>query len=826
MNRTAWTACHIVVILLGLATCGIPAFAADTPSAPTNRAPAGVSAAQAHDLVTLLNDPVRRQQLIANLQALEQMQAANPAAPAAATTAVPSGVSPGAPAKANTPATHVVVSRGLLLQLVKTMPRWADGLLGQLVSLRQAMSGVPAAWDWLVRTAANDTSRWYLLQVAFRLGLILALAGLGWFAMRRLLSPRRARLGALSTRDKLASPHDAAPPATPEDAPHRALRLSQRWRGSARQVPLALLAFVLDVLPVAAFAVVGYVLAPALALVSGLDANDAGTSQAVALTVVNAFVVFAAVLCVARALTAPDIPALRVLPVSDASAVAAVRWVGWLAGIAIFGLALLDIAILLGLQPPAALALQKLVLLVDHVLLAVIVVRNRHVVAARLRAPKRRSGPFASALTGLAEIWHIIAVFLILASWLIWAAGWQGGYTHLLEFVATAIAVGVTTRLLTQGLLIALRQALHVTELNRDGDQQPGATAAALQRAGRYYPLLHASISALAAVTGIVVLLQLTGVGSVGWLFDSTLGRQTVSALVATAITLCVAVVAWEAANVAVDRHLDRLSQQAQVARAIRIRTLLPILRAVLGGIIVTLVVLTVLSQIGVNIAPLLAGAGIIGVAIGFGSQKLVQDVITGVFLLLENAMQVGDAVTLAGVSGNVETLSIRTIRLRAGDGSLHIIPFSSVTMVNNTNRGLGNAAVSVTVAAREDTDAVGEVLKTIVVEMRENPTFKGNILSDLQLWGVDKVDGAAALLVGQIVCTADGRWGVQREFNRRYKIRFQELGIEIPTPTQTLLLRRAEPPRPPSVAAPSGSDETAATVRDSPPPSSLGHTE
>ena len=112
---------------------------------------------------------------------------------AAATTAVPSGVSPGAPAKANTTATHVVVSRGLLLQLVKTMPRWADGLLGQLVSLRQAMSGVPAAWDWLVRTAANDTSRWYLLQVAFRLGLILALAGLGWFAMRRLLSPRRGR---------------------------------------------------------------------------------------------------------------------------------------------------------------------------------------------------------------------------------------------------------------------------------------------------------------------------------------------------------------------------------------------------------------------------------------------------------------------------------------------------------------------------------------------------------------------------------------------------------------------------------------------------------
>jgi small-conductance mechanosensitive channel len=835
MNRIAWTAaCHIVVILLGLAISRTPAFAAGTPSAPANGVPAGMSAAQAHDLVTLLNDPVRRQQLIANLQALEQMLPA--------TSVTPPGTPPTAtPAPSATPATskpepaHVVVSRGLLVQLVKTMPTWADGLLGQLVSLREAMSGVPAAWDWLARTAANETSRWYLLQVAFRLGLILALAGLAWLALRRLLSPRRARVGALAARDPLATTHAETTETTSDRPPdrnhenrnhirHRTPHLSQRWRGSARQVSLAVLAFVLDVLPVAAFALVGYLLAPVLTLVSALDANDAGTSQAVALAVINAFVVFATVLCVARALVAPDIRALRLVPIADASSVAAVRWVGWLAGIAVFGMALLDIAMQLGLQPAAALALQKLVLLVDHVLLAVIVLRNRYVVAARLRAPKRLRGPFASVLTGLAEVWHIIAVFLILALWLIWAAGWEGGYTHLLEFVATAVAIGVTMRLLTEGLFIALRHALHVTDSNGNGDQQP--VAAMPHRAARYYKLLHASISALAAVIGVVLLLQLTGVGSVDWLFDSALGRQTISALVSIAITLCIAVVAWEAANIVVDRHLDLLSQQAQVARAVRIRTLLPILRAVLGGIIVTLVALTVLSQIGVNIAPLLAGAGIVGVAIGFGSQKLVQDVITGIFLLLENAMQVGDAVTLAGVSGNVETLSIRTIRLRAGDGSLHIIPFSSVTMVNNTNRGLGNAAVSVTVAIREDTDAVGEVLKTIVAEMREDSAFKGNILSDLQLWGVDKVDGVAALLVGQIVCTAEGRWGVQREFNRRYKIRFQELGIEIPTPTQTLLLRRAESPKPPPDVPPSASDETAATVRDSPPPSSLGHTE
>ncbi len=94
-----------------------------------------------------------------------------------------------------------------------------------------------------------------------------------------------------------------------------------------------------------------------------------------------------------------------------------------------------------------------------------------------------------------------------------------------------------------------------------------------------------------------------------------------------------------------------------------------------------------VLSEIGVNIAPLLAGAGVIGIAVGFGSQKLVQDLITGLFLLLENAMQVGDVVTLGGLTGTVEALSIRTIRLRALDGCVHIIPFSAVTTVTNQTR-------------------------------------------------------------------------------------------------------------------------------------------
>jgi small-conductance mechanosensitive channel len=190
--------------------------------------------------------------------------------------------------------------------------------------------------------------------------------------------------------------------------------------------------------------------------------------------------------------------------------------------------------------------------------------------------------------------------------------------------------------------------------------------------------------------------------------------------------------------------------------------------------------VLTVLSEIGVNIGPLLAGASIIGVALGFGSQKLVQDFINGIFLLLENAMQVGDWVTAGGLSGTVENLSIRTLRLRASDGSVHIIPFSSVTTVTNTNRGLGNAAVSVTISYEEDTDKVADLLKQIVLDLRGEDAFRAGMLSDFQYWGVDRIDGTTATLAGQVVCTDKARWGVQRELNRRIKIAFQEQGILI----------------------------------------------
>jgi small-conductance mechanosensitive channel len=214
----------------------------------------------------------------------------------------------------------------------------------------------------------------------------------------------------------------------------------------------------------------------------------------------------------------------------------------------------------------------------------------------------------------------------------------------------------------------------------------------------------------------------------------------------------------------------------------------MPILRTVLLAVLLGVFGLNALAVIGVDVGPLLAGAGILGVAIGFGSQKLVQDFITGIFLLLENAMQVGDNVTVAGLSGTVENLSIRTMRLRAGDGSVHIIPFSSVSTVTNVNRGIGNVPVSVSVTSDTDTDHLSDLLAEIAREMRGERRFADMMRSDFQLWGVDSVQPGAVTVVGQIVCTDDGRWPVQREFNRRLAIRLRAEHIRLTSPMQTVM--------------------------------------
>jgi small-conductance mechanosensitive channel len=422
----------------------------------------------------------------------------------------------------------------------------------------------------------------------------------------------------------------------------------------------------------------------------------------------------------------------------------------------------------------------KLVILIPHLLLVVVTLRCRHIVASFIRAPAGHSGFLSILRNRFADVWQYVAIFANLALWAIWAFSIPNGYSAVAYYASAAIVILVLTRAAWAIGLGGLDRAFHPGS----GFLAGSPTAEVL--AARYRPLLRLALSTVIAAIAVGALLEVWGVDALGWFDSGHVGAVLLSELSSVLLAIAVAVIVWEACNSAIERQLAHFAREGAYARAARLRTLLPMLRTALIVTILTIAGLTALSAIGVNIAPLLAGAGIVGIAVGFGSQKLVQDVVTGVFLLLENAMQVGDFVTVSGLSGTVENLSVRSIRLRAGDGSVHIIPFSAVTSVTNTNRGIGNAAISVNLAYDEDVDKAGEVLKQIAAEMRREPEFKTRMRSELDLWGVDKVDGATVTIVGQIECTDSGRWPVQREFNRRMKIRFQELGVDIAYPAQT----------------------------------------
>jgi small conductance mechanosensitive channel len=361
----------------------------------------------------------------------------------------------------------------------------------------------------------------------------------------------------------------------------------------------------------------------------------------------------------------------------------------------------------------------------------------------------------------------------------VWALDVHNGYRVLIALGGRSIAVMIGMRIVSIVVFGALARLFQ----RRDDDR----TLVHLH-AYRYYPLLRRIVSTVIAIVTVVLLLQIWGVPIFHAFKTGTIGHRLASALMTIAIAALVALFVWEAANIAIERRLQQWTREGNLVRAARLRTLLPMLRSLLLIMIALVVVLTGLSQIGVNIGPLLAGASIFGVALGFGSQKLVQDFITGIFLLMENAMQVGDWVTLAGVSGTVEYLSIRTVRLRGGDGSLYTIPFSSVTTVNNTNRGLGNAAVKVSIAYGQDIDPAIATLKEIGAALRDDPNYKDGILSDFSYWGVDQVDGATVTLAGQIQCKDSARWGVQREFNRRIAVLFRERGIRIANPQRSVV--------------------------------------
>ncbi|MCY4500676.1 MAG: mechanosensitive ion channel, partial [Alphaproteobacteria bacterium] len=396
----------------------------------------------------------------------------------------------------------------------------------------------------------------------------------------------------------------------------------------------AAVALLLGIVPVAAFAAGSFVALSAAALPQ--------TAAELVLAVVYASSAARLAMLAVRAGLAPDAAGARLAPLDDASAAGLLAWLRRLVLAVVYGWLVCEIARVFAL--PSA-PYRLLVDLVGLTVLAVavsMVLRNRTTVRNRLR------GNGEGVRARLADIWHVVAVAYLAAVFLVWAAAVEGGFAYVGAASAWTVAAVAAARLADLGVL-RLVEAATRWEVRADS-RLPGVKA----RADRYVPVVRKCLRSAVWLIAAVAALEAWRAPVLD-LLAAPVGERILGALVRIALVIGLFLVLWEALCLAIERYLDARDEDGNpMERSGRARTLLPLLRRASAVLLLTVGGLTAASELGIDIAPLLAGVGIAGLAIGFGAQTLVKDVITGLFIVMEDQVAVGEYVSVAGHSGIV----------------------------------------------------------------------------------------------------------------------------------------------------------------------------
>ncbi|MFT8717986.1 mechanosensitive ion channel family protein [Acetobacter sp.] len=796
--RRSFSSLLRTIFLLWLLAFGIaPLNAALAADAGAANAP--LSKQEAQQLLNVLNDPQKRSDFTKTLSLMAKgVDATGTVAPPAVTkpaaAAQPAVVTPNAAALQSDFASSV--------SSIKSRFRdYLDNFLGLFSDLK-------SVGHWFRGEISNPQSREILIDTFWRAGLIILVAMASEWAISLLIRKplhrvtaraqlREHRLNATSDATPSADPTASATPA--ESTPAKTVdakdvaeaqaagaskdeiaTLQTRANDQQRQidtlrfitrVPYALGHFGLKLLPILLF----------LGVAFAGSALATGTSQAetVTETLAEAYVVARILFILVESALAPRSPTIRLAPVSDSTARMLTHWWNVLVAAPSIVVCLSVLGGEFDMSARGTEAMIRAVVLVEHILIAGFIWRLRPIVA-RTIAPKRAKAKtgFWSFMLALAEIWWIPALFLDVALWLVWAVHMRGGYDWILRTVVLTVVIIALSRLLA---ILCYGWQDKLFRLNPELVQKHPDLQA---RADRYYPFVRGTLTGIIAFVSFLALTESWGIDSVHFFFTNSLGSRLLGAAVTLIVAVAFAAAIWEFVNVLLNRQLEQFDKSGQSTRATRLKTVLPIIRTVLLFIIIIIVLVTSLSQLGINVAPLLTGAGIMGAAIAFGSQSLVKDFITGFFMLVEDAIQVGDWVTAGGVAGIVENISIRTVRVRAFDGDLHIIPFSSVSSIANTARGWNQIIINQTVDLGENIPRVVKIMADTVKEMREEEAFKTIIYSDYNDLGVNSTTENGSIIIGTIRTAAMMKWKVQREFYKRIANRMAAAGVKFYTPT------------------------------------------
>ncbi|MBL8709034.1 MAG: mechanosensitive ion channel [Rhodospirillaceae bacterium] len=740
-------------------------------------------------LIEALRDPDRRAELLRQLEILRAAQALGErrdAAPkedkageGAPAVAVKDNSIAAAIANLTGNAAAVQPAQGAAETTVETSEGVEPG--GALVALQEMVGGIRAnlreSWQWLGELPAHlthlegnlETSKFRTFWAALSLELLVILAVAGLLSAGAhfiLLRPSRRLLGRVKRVTHLI------------------------WRNA--------LGVVLKLLPALLFGLSGYI------MVIVYDLSE--TARLVAMAVINAQT--AVLLMMAVSSLDLAVARGRIMPgwFTDEAATFLRAAILRLTIVLAYGVMTIELAGAMGVVEP----LIRLIMHVVGIAIAIIALhairRLRHILALHELAEQTREtealvsgasqgrvdsvadGASAMAARSLAKAeesmrrnWASYATIAVLSFYLLWLLA----PVEVLIFCLRGAVLTVVVALLVRSLvrLIGRAFARDAAEVEKPARWSTGPW----RRVRVYLDVLRRAVIALLCVLAGIFVLQIWGVDFLAWL-TSPAGQGIAGSLMTIALLIIGGIVLSELFSIAVESHLQRRSADyADLSRRSRARTLLPLLRNVMRVTLGTIITLLVLGEIGVDIGPLLAAAGVVGLAVGFGAQTLVKDIITGIFILVEDTIAVGDVVDLEGNSGVVESMTIRTVRLRDQAGVVHSIPFSAITKVMNMTRDYSYAVFNIGIAYDQDIGKVMDVIRAVATELCKDPQLGRDILEPIDIQGVDQFADSAVIIKARLKTKPIRQWDVGRKFNWRLKEAFDAAGIEIPFPQRTM---------------------------------------